>query len=67
MDSELFMSEVKSDLPYGMQGTYQSERENQNKSVSTQVKPCMQKQAFDLNAALVLLKQEAIAAYLSEK
>ena len=32
MYCELFISEVKSDLVYGIQGTYQPERENANKA-----------------------------------
>ena len=52
MYSELFISEVKSDLLYdGIQGTYQSERENANKSMFMQVKACTQKQAVNVNAA----------------
>ena len=33
MDSELFISEIKSDLLYGIQGNHQSERKNANKNV----------------------------------
>ena len=36
--SDLFILEVKSDLLYGIQGTYQSKRENANKSAFTQAK-----------------------------
>ena len=49
---ELFISEVESDLLYGIQGTYQSERENANKSALTQAKACTQKQAVNVNSAL---------------
>ena len=41
----------KSDLLYGLQGTYQCEWENANKSAFMQAEACMQKQAFNGNAA----------------
>ena len=52
MYPELFISEVKSDLLFGIKGTHQSEQENANKRVFMQAKACTQKQAFDVNAAL---------------
>ena len=48
---ELSISQVKSDLLYGIQGTCQSEREQANQSALTQAKACTQKQAFNVNAA----------------
>ena len=46
MYSELFISEVKSDLLYGIQGKCQFERENGNKRAFTLAKACTQKRDF---------------------
>ena len=44
---ELSISQVKSDLLYGIQGTCQSEREQANKSALTQAKACTQNSGGD--------------------
>ena len=49
---ELFISEVNSDLLYGVEGTYQSERENADKCAFTQAKACTQRKAFNVKCSL---------------
>ena len=48
MHSELFILELeKRPVLYGIQGKYQSTRDNPNESAFTQAKACTQKQAFN--------------------